>query len=190
MREDLNVPMADGAVSDFTRIDAAIPTLRALVDRGARVIVLSHLGRPKGKPDPKYSLRPVAPALAQRLGIAVAFAADCIGPIAREAVDKMSDGDVLLLENVRFHAGEEQNDPGFAGGLAALGDLYVNDAFGTAHRAHASTEALAHLLPNAAGLLMQAELTALARLTDDPAHRTSASSGAQRSRTRSASSPA
>ncbi|MGC2129939.1 MAG: phosphoglycerate kinase [Candidatus Aquilonibacter sp.] len=170
VREDLNVPMADGAVSDFTRIDAAIPTLRALVDRGARVIVLSHLGRPKGKPDPKYSLRPVAPALAQRLGIAVAFAADCIGPIAREAVDKMSDGDVLLLENVRFHAGEEQNDPGFAGGLAALGDLYVNDAFGTAHRAHASTEALAHLLPNAAGLLMQAELTALARLTDDPAH--------------------
>lgn len=170
VREDLNVPMADGKVADFTRVDAAIPTLRNLVDRGARVIVLSHSGRPDGKPDPKYSLQPVAPALAQRLGVPVGFAADCIGPIARAAVDKMSDGDVLLLENVRFHAGEDQNDPDFARELAALGDLYVNDAFGTAHRAHASTEAIAHLLPNAAGLLMQAELTALARLTDDPAH--------------------
>ena len=157
-------------VADYTRIDAAIPTLRTLVDRGARVIVLSHLGRPDGKPSAKYSLRPVAPALAQRLGMPVAFAADCIGPAARDAVAKMSNGDVLLLENVRFHAGEEADDPDFARELAALGDLYVNDAFGTAHRAHASTEAIARLLPSAAGLLMQAELAALARLTDDPAH--------------------
>ncbi len=157
-------------VADYTRIDAAIPTLRTLVDRGARVIVLSHLGRPDGNPSAKYSLRPVAPALAQRLGMPVAFAADCIGPAARDAVAKMSNGDVLLLENVRFHAGEEADDPDFARELAALGDLYVNDAFGTAHRAHASTEAIARLLPSAAGLLMQAELAALARLTDDPAH--------------------
>lgn len=157
-------------VADYTRIDAAIPTLRTLRERGARVIVLSHLGRPNGKPDPKYSLRPVAPALAERLGVPVAFADDCIGPVARDAVAKLGDGDVLLLENVRFHTGEEQNDPAFARELASLGDLYVNDAFGTAHRAHASTEALAHLLPSAAGLLMQAELDALARLTSDPAH--------------------
>ena len=170
VREDLNVPMSDGTVADFTRIDAALPTLRLLHDRGARVIVLSHLGRPDGKPDPKLSLRPVAAALAQRLGMPVAFAADSVGPPARDAVAKLKDGDVLVLENVRFHPGEEANDPAFARDLAALGDLYVNDAFGTAHRAHASTEALAHLLPSAAGLLMQSELAALARLTDDPAH--------------------
>jgi phosphoglycerate kinase len=176
VREDLNVPMKDAspasgqAVADFTRIDAALPSLRALRERGARVIVLSHLGRPDGAPDPKLSLRPVAAALAQRLGVPVAFAADSIGPIARDAVAMLADGDVLLLENLRFHPGEEANDPAFARELASLGDLYVNDAFGTAHRAHASTEALAHLLPNAAGPLMQAELAALARLTDDPAH--------------------
>ena len=186
VREDLNVPLrqAQGKpqmeVADFTRIDAAIPTLRTLHERGARVIILSHLGRPvlqgpSGAPqddsaNAKFSLRPVAPALAQRLGIPVAFAQDCIGPVAQDAVAKLRDGDVLLLENVRFHAGEEADDPAFARELAALGDLYVNDAFGTAHRAHASTEALAHLLPNAAGLLMQAELSALARLTDNPAH--------------------
>jgi phosphoglycerate kinase len=170
VREDLNVPMSDGQVADFTRIDAALPTLRLLHDRGARVIVLSHLGRPDGKPDPKLSLRPVAAALAQRLGMPVAFAADSVGPAARDAVAKLKDGDVLLLENVRFHPGEETNDPAFARELAALGDLYVNDAFGTAHRAHASTEALAHLLPSAAGLLMQSELAALARLTENPAH--------------------
>jgi len=170
VREDLNVPMSGSDVADFTRIDAAIPTLRALHERGARVIVLSHLGRPDGKPNPKYSLRPVAPALAQRLGIPVAFAGDCVGPAARDAVAALKDGDVLLLENVRFHPGEEANDPTFARDLALLGDLYVNDAFGTAHRAHASTEGLAHLLPNAAGLLMQEELAALARLTDNPAH--------------------
>ncbi len=170
VREDLNVPMSAGEVADFTRIEAAIPTLRTLHERGARVIVLSHLGRPGGKADPTYSLRPVAPALGKRLGVPVAFAADCVGPAARDAVAKLKNGDVLLLENVRFHAGEESNDPAFARELASLGDIYVNDAFGTAHRAHASTEALAHLLPHAAGLLMQAELSALARLTSDPAH--------------------
>lgn len=184
VREDLNVPLRQvqgdtWEIADFTRIDAAIPTLRALHERGARVIVLSHLGRPdvlrgpSGAPQDdrrKYSLRPVAPALATRLAIPVAFADDCIGPAARDAVAKLQDGDVLLLENVRFHAGEETNDLTFARELASLGDLYVNDAFGTAHRAHASTEALAHLLPSAAGLLMQAELDALARLTENPAH--------------------
>jgi phosphoglycerate kinase len=170
VREDLNVPMSDGEVADFTRIDAAIPTLRTLHERGARLIVLSHLGRPDGQVVPKYSLRPVAAALAQRLGFPVAFADDCVGPDARDAVAALKDGDVLLLENVRFHPGEERNDPDFARELASLGDLYVNDAFGTAHRAHASTEALAHLLPSAAGLLMQAELNALARLINNPKH--------------------
>jgi phosphoglycerate kinase len=176
VREDLNVPLkardsaGDWIVADFTRIDAAIPTLHALTERGARVIVLSHLGRPDGQTNPKYSLRPIAPALADRLGVPVAFASDCIGPIARDAVAKLAPGEVLLLENVRFHAEEEANDPAFAQAIAALGDIYVNDAFGTAHRAHASTEGVAHLLPNAAGLLMQAELSALARLTGNPSH--------------------
>jgi len=169
VREDLNVPMKDGTVGDPTRIDAALPTLRALAERGAKVVILSHLGRPDGKADPKYTLRPVAAALAAHLGKPVAFAADCIGPVARAAVDGLHDGDLVLLENVRYHPGEERNDPGFAKELAALGDLYVNDAFGTAHRAHASTEGVAHLLPHAAGLLMQAELRALGGLVADPA---------------------
>ena len=168
VREDLNAPMKDGAIADATRIDAAIPTLKALSDRGARVIVLSHLGRPDGLANPKFSLRPIAPALAQRLNRPVAFADDCIGDKARAAVDALHDGDIVLLENVRFHAGEEANDPAFARELASLGDLYVNDAFGTAHRAHASTEGVAHLLPCAAGLLMQAELRALSALVDHP----------------------
>ena len=177
VREDLNVPLNDpstssgrGAIADYTRVDAAIPTLRALLDRGARVIVLSHLGRPDGKPDPKYSLRPVAAALAERLHTNVAFADDSIGPAAQQAVAALTNGSIVLLENVRFHKEEEQNDPAFAKELASLGDLYVNDAFGTAHRAHASTEGVAHLLPNAAGLLMEAELAALARLTSNPQH--------------------
>lgn len=172
VREDLNVPLQrDGdrvSVADTTRIDAAVPTLRTLRERAARVIVLSHLGRPDGRPDPACSLRPVAGVLAQRLGAPVAFAADCVGPVAQGAVDALHDGDVLLLENVRFHPGEERNDPAFAAQLAQLGDAYVDDAFGTAHRAHASTEALAHLLPNAAGPLMEAELSALHPLMEDP----------------------
>ncbi len=177
MREDLNVPLsldsahddAGGGIADYARIDAALPTLRWLHEHGARTVVLSHLGRPDGKPDPALSLRPVARALSERLGIPVAFAADSVGEVAESAVAALHDGDVLLLENVRFHAGEERDDPAFAQQLAKLGDLYVNDAFATAHRAHASTEGIAHLLPNAAGLLMQAELSALSRLTDRPA---------------------
>ena len=169
VREDLNVPIKDGAVEDYERIDAALPTLRWLHQHRARAILLSHLGRPKGAPDPKYSLRPVAQALSDRLDLPVAFADDCVGAIAESAVAQLRDGGILLLENVRFHAGEERNDPEFARKLAALGDLYVNDAFATAHRAHASTEALARLLPSAAGLLMERELDALGRLTANPA---------------------
>jgi phosphoglycerate kinase len=175
VREDLNVPIVrqgpDDAVTiaDYARIDAAIPTLQWLMERGARTIVLSHLGRPDGRPDARFSLRPVVGPLAQRLGTHVAFADDCIGDAAEHAVAELHDGGVLLLENVRFHAGEERNDPDFAKALARLGDLYVNDAFATAHRAHASTAGIAHLLPSAAGLLMEAELDALSRLLENPA---------------------
>jgi len=168
VREDLNVPMTGSAVADFTRIDAALPTLRYLHENGARTIVLSHLGRPEGGANPKYSLRPVAEALSNRVGQPVQFAADCVGPQAQRAAEALSDGDIVVLENVRFHAGEEQNDLGFAKQLASLGDIYVNDAFGTAHRAHASTEGLAHLLPAAAGFLMESELRELAELITDP----------------------
>ncbi|MGH7708549.1 MAG: phosphoglycerate kinase [Vulcanimicrobiaceae bacterium] len=169
VREDLNVPMVDGAVTDATRIDAALETLRFLRDRGARTIVLSHLGRPAGAPDPKLSLRPVAVELGRRLGSPVAFAGDCIGPAADRAVAALAPGDVIVLENVRFHAEEEANDPQFARQLAALGDIYVNDAFGTAHRAHASTAGIAADLPAVAGFLMESELAALDRLTSTPA---------------------
>ena len=168
VREDLNVPMKAGAIADYTRIDAALQTLRYLRDNGARTVVLSHLGRPDGAPDPKYSLRPVAAALAQRLGSPVAFSPDCTGAEAEAMANGLRDGDVLLMENVRFHAAEERNDPTFAAELARLGDLYVDDAFGTAHRAHASTEGIAHVLPSVAGFLMEAELRALAALTRDP----------------------
>jgi phosphoglycerate kinase len=168
VREDLNVPMDGALIADYTRVDAAVPTLKWLRERGARTVVMSHLGRPDGKPDPALSLRPVAAALSDRLGTPVAFAEDSVGDVAARAVAKLKDGDVLLLENVRFHPEEERNDPAFARRLAELGDLYVNDAFGTAHRAHASTEGVAHLLPSAAGLLMQSELTALSRLTENP----------------------
>ncbi len=169
VREDLNVPMSGMQIADYTRVDAAIATLRWLHEHDARTIVMSHLGRPDGKPDPKYSLRPVAQALSDRLGIRVGFVDDCAGPAVEKAVSELTDGDVLLLENVRFHPEEERNDPGFAAELAKLGDIYVNDAFGTAHRAHASTEGVAHLLPHAAGDLMLAELSALQRLTEHPA---------------------
>jgi len=168
VREDLNVPLKDGAVGDETRIVAALETLRYLHEHGARTIVLSHLGRPDGKPVPALSLRPVAAELAKRLAVPVAFATDCVGPQAEAAAAALGDGDIVLLENVRFHPEEEANDPGFAERLAKLGSLYVNDAFGTAHRAHASTEGIARYLPAAAGFLMEAELHALGALTGDP----------------------
>lgn len=168
VREDLNVPMQGSRIADATRIDAAVPTLALLRDRGARTIVISHLGRPNGAPDPALSLRPLAPALSERLGTPVSFADDCVGDPATSAVARLRDGDVLLLENLRFHPEEERNDPEFARRLASLADLYVNDAFGTAHRAHASTEGVAHFLPSAAGLLMEAELDALRRLIEHP----------------------
>jgi phosphoglycerate kinase len=169
LREDFNVPLADGKILDAGRIDAALPTLRWLHEHGARTIVLSHLGRPEGKPDPRFSLRPVAQALSDRLGVRVAFADDSVGEVAQRAAAELRDGGVLLLENVRFHPEEERDDQEFARRLARLGDYYVDDAFATAHRAHASTEALARLLPNAAGFLMAAELSALSRLVDHPA---------------------
>jgi phosphoglycerate kinase len=168
VREDLNTPMKDGTVADDTRVVAALETLRYLRDHGARTVVLSHLGRPDGKVVPRLSLAPVAEVLAARLGSPVAFAADCVGPIARAAVDALRDGEIVLLENVRFHPEEEANDPAFARQLASLGDLYVNDAFGTAHRAHASTEGIARYLPAAAGFLIEEELAVLDALVNDP----------------------
>ena len=168
VREDLNVPMKDGAIADKTRILAALPTLRYLRDHGALTIILSHLGRPDGKIKPSLSLAPIAQELAAQLGSDVAFAPDCVGPIAQEAIARLDDGDMILLENVRFYPEEEANDPAFAAQLAALGEIYVNDAFGTAHRAHASTEGIAHLLPACAGFLMEAELAALDKLTSAP----------------------
>jgi len=169
VREDLNVPMKDGAVGDPTRIDAAVETLRWLHEHGARTIVLAHLGRPDGAVVEKLSLRPVAIELEKRLGTVVGFCHTTVGPEATEAVAKMGDGGIVLMENVRFAADEEKNEPAFAAQLAALGDLYVNDAFGTAHRAHASTAGIARRLPSSAGFLMEAELTALGGLMTDPA---------------------
>ncbi len=169
LRADLNVPVRDGRISDLTRIERLSPTIRELADAGARVIVCSHFDRPKGKRVPTMSLAPVALALGEVLGRAVAFTADCIGPEAEGAVAAMADGDVLVLENTRFHAGEEANDPTFARALAALADIYVNDAFSAAHRAHASTEGVAHLLPAYAGRMMQAELDALDAALGSPA---------------------
>jgi len=167
VRADLNVPMQDGKVSDATRIERVAPTLRELAAKGAKTIVLSHFGRPKGR-DESQSLAALAPALANVLGRKVAFAEDCVGDVAAAAVAKMAAGDVLLLENLRFHKGEEKNETAFAKALAALGDIYVNDAFSCAHRAHASTEGIAHLLPRAAGRAMQAELDALSAALDRP----------------------
>jgi len=162
VRADLNVPVKAGVVGDDTRIRASLPTLRRLCDAGARVVLASHLGRPKGRPDPASSLRPVAARLAELLGSPVSFAEDCIGEPAERAVAALADGGVCLLENLRFHAGEEKNDPAFAQALARLADVYVNDAFGTAHRAHASTVGMVSLVPrHAAGDLMHAELAHL-----------------------------
>jgi phosphoglycerate kinase len=162
LRGDLNVPMADGAVSDATRIERLVPTITDLAAKGCRVVVMSHFDRPKGKIVPEMSLRPLVGPLSKALGDkAVAFAEDCIGEKAKIVIDGLKDGEVALLENLRFHPGEEANDPDFVKALAALGDVFVNDAFSAAHRAHASTEGLAHVLPSAAGRLMQAELEAL-----------------------------
>ena len=161
VREDLNVPLADGAVSDDTRIVAAVPTLRNLSERGAKVIVMSHLGRPDGKVVEGLRMAPVAKALAQALQCEVKTAPDCVGPAAQAAVDSLADGDVLLLENLRFHPEEEANDDGFARQLASLGDAYVNDAFGTAHRAHASTVGVTQYLPSYMGPLLERELDVL-----------------------------
>ncbi|WP_397402506.1 phosphoglycerate kinase [Phenylobacterium sp.] len=168
LRVDFNVPMEEGLVSDDTRLRAAKPTVDKLRAGGAKVILLAHFDRPKGKVVPSMSLEPIVRPLAKVLGVPVAFATDCVGPKAREAVSAMQPGDVLLLENVRFHAGEEANDRAFADALAANGDLYVNDAFSAAHRAHASTEALAHRLPSYAGEQMRLELDALHRALGHP----------------------
>lgn len=167
VRVDLNVPMRDGRVTDSTRIEHAAATLKELADRGAKVVVLSHFGRPKGV-DPALSLKSLVEPLAGVLGRPVQFAPNCIGPEAEAVVAALKDGEVALLENLRFHPGEEKNDPRFVEALARLGDLYVNDAFSAAHRAHASTEGLAHRLPTAAGRLMQAELEHLARALEHP----------------------
>jgi phosphoglycerate kinase len=169
LRADLNVPLHDGRITDRTRLERLTPTIRELAEKGARVIVCSHFGRPKGKPDPAFSLVPIAAALGEVLGRPVAFAGDCIGPVAAAAVAAVAPGGVLVLENTRFHPGEEANDPAFAKALAALADLYVNDAFSAAHRAHASTEGVAHCLPAYAGRLMQRELEALGAALEHPA---------------------
>jgi phosphoglycerate kinase len=159
VRSDLNVPLRGGVITDDTRVRASLPTLQRLLRAGARVVVASHLGRPKGKPKPEFSLRPLAPRLAQLLGTGVSFCEDCIGPVASRAVAELGPGQVILLENLRFHAGEEDNDADFAKALAELADCYVNDAFGTAHRAHASTAGITRYVDRvAAGDLLQSEL--------------------------------
>jgi phosphoglycerate kinase len=168
LRVDLNLPMDGARITDATRIERIAPTIHELVKKGARVILLAHFGRPKNGPDEANSLKPIAAALPEHLGLPVAFAPDCVSAQAEEAIANMKDGDVLLLENTRFHRGEEKNDPDFAAELARLGDLYVNDAFSAAHRAHASTEGLAHLLPAYAGRGMQAELDALTLALEAP----------------------
>jgi len=169
VRVDINVPIKDGKVTDATRIDRVVPTIQELAGKGARVILLAHFGRPKGKIVSDMSLAPVAEPLSKALGRQVLFAADCIGQVAQAAIQSLHDGEIVLLENTRFHAGEESNDKDFANNLAELGEIYVNDAFSAAHRAHASTEGIAHLLPSVAGRGMQAELDALGKALGKPA---------------------
>ena len=169
LRADLNVPVRDGRISDLTRIERLSPTIRELSGKGAKVIVCSHFDRPKGKRVPEFSLAPMAVALGEVLGRTVGFADDCIGAVAQQAVAAMANGDVLVLENTRYHLAEEKNDPEFAAALAALADIFVNDAFSAAHRAHASTAGVAYLLPSYAGRLMQAELEALDLALGNPA---------------------
>ena len=169
VRVDFNVPLKDGKVESDKRLKESLPTINYLKGKGAKVILMSHLGRPDGQRNPEMSLRPVADALATLLGSPVAFAEDCVGPAAEAAVAAMKGGDVLLLENLRFHAAEEENDPAFAKQLAGLADLYVNDAFGSAHRAHASTEGITHFVPKAAsGFLMKKELDYLGEALGNP----------------------
>lgn len=168
IRADLNTPMQGGKVSDATRLERLVPGLRALLDKGARIVLISHFGRPKGQKVPEMSLAPVAEALSDCLGRPVAFAGEVIGPVADEAVAALQNGQILVLENLRFHAEEEKNDPEFARQLAQHGDIYVNDAFSAAHRAHASTAALADCLPAFAGDLMDQELSALAKALGEP----------------------
>jgi len=168
IRVDLNVPMKDGKVTDSTRIDRTAPTLKELSEKGGKVIAMCHFGRPKGQVVPEMSLKPVAEALSVSWGQPVAFASDCVGAAAQAVVDGMKDGDIAILENLRFHPEEEKNDPDFAAKLAALGDIYVAEAFSCSHRAHASTEAIAKILPAYAGRLMQAELEALSGALDEP----------------------
>ena len=167
MRVDLNVPVENGVVTDATRIERVAPAITEIADKGGKVILLSHFGRPKGR-DPKQSLKPVAAEVARIIKRPVKFADDCIGEPAEQAVAAMKPGEILCLENTRFHAGEEKNDPAFVGALAKLGDIWVNDAFSAAHRAHASTEGLGHKLPAYAGRTMQAELEALAKALENP----------------------
>jgi len=169
IRADFNVPLENGRITDATRIEAALPTIKWAVAHGARVILASHLGRPKGKRDPKYSLQPVGDALAELLHLKLILAPDCVGPEVERMSKSLDRREILLLENLRFHPEEEANDPAFARQLAALADVYVNDAFGAAHRAHASTEGIAHVMPvTAAGFLMQKEVEALAKIVDAP----------------------